>query len=114
MRNDGTAVATGGGRSGVVDCPVLLIGDCLEPRGGLGTFLGLFDECVVAHHGALGGAVPVLLPGRGPDRLPGTQPDDRAVPVDDEAVSLGADQELTEPVVVPMEARARGEADEGR
>jgi hypothetical protein len=61
----------------------------------------------MAHHRVSGAAVPVLLPGRGPDGLPRAQPDRRAVARDDQADAVGADEQLAVGMGVPLGAGAR-------
>src|SRR5690242_2657256 len=59
-----------GGRVGrEVGGGVLLVGDWFEPGGGVAGG-GLVEDRVMAHHVLRGAVVPVLFPGRGPDRLP--------------------------------------------
>ena len=92
---------------------VLVICDVLAPRGGLGRVFTVLEHCDVFHKAAGGGGVPVLLAGRGVERLAGTDFNNLSVPGTETAYTLGDAQVLAVFVGVPGGARSGREADGG-
>src|SRR4051812_365578 len=103
----------GKGWSVLVGLLVLLVGDGLEPGGGVAAVgLGL-EQRQVAHERVGGGAVPVVLVRRADDGLAGVDAQHLPVAGADETDALGDVQGLPDGVGVPVGAGAGGEPDEG-
>lgn len=99
-------------RKGLVRRGVCVVGHGLQPGCGR-TARGGDEHRQVGHQVVAGGAVPVLLTGRSPDRLAGLQHQHLAVPGRDEPDPVGAVQRLAEGVGVPVRPGARGEPNVG-
>src|SRR3954447_14595843 len=91
---------------------VVLVGERLEPGGGVCAVGEVLQHGEVAHEGVGGGAVPVLLVGRADDGVAGADPDDGTVAGADQADALGDVQRLADGVAVPVGAGAGGEPDQ--
>jgi hypothetical protein len=80
---------------------VLLIGDLLPPGRLRAAVAAVLHQGEVLHESVGGGAVPVLLPRWGVDRVAGAGLDDRAVPAADQGDAGDDVQGLAQGVGVP-------------
>src|SRR2546425_7909875 len=91
--------------------PILFVADLLHPVDGLAFEPFLNGD--VRHGGRCGGAMPMLLTGREPDHVTGSNVIDRAAPTLGEAAARRHDEGLAQRVGVPCGPSAWLERDTG-